>query len=851
MKKLSLLLIDSAPMKLLLIVLMAFSLAVPCVNAEAVASEVDQAVQKQTWQDCTVQFDGVKTTEDTPWGFNAGIIDSDEQSQWILLNPNTSVLIYDAKDDMQSSLYARVHPWVAELSDGVGILVWYMDDEDNTVYQQEISVDNSDKWKPLNLDSDHFSEAASIKLLCNNGINNDDTGDWLIISNGSRQSINEESSALTWDGLGVAFDGVQETQDTPWGINAGVIDAESDGQCALLLPGTMANVSIGDLSFSRLDLMFRIYPEVAANSDGARVHICVYDETENILKDQILDLDNSSDWTMALIYADACPNAAHINISCESASGGEDCDWVTVRLAKRNESTFTGQSYVKSATYFGDEWPKNLWNSEFDHITEDFKQIKADGFDSIILVIPWREFQPTVDPVSYNGYAFEQLDMVMEKALEASLNVYVRLGYTWDYYNDSDDFIVDWFIRLLKDQVARAAWMDYSEKIYESLCHFENFRGGFITWEDFWGALSICDIESDVDRITWARDIGYQTWIENNYALEQYNAQYNTAYDAYASIPVPHRNETAMESMYLFFDEYLSGLLQETQIHFPNLSMEVRMDADPVYKPDGTMEYFSHYRTFDCGNSDFVSTMYGIPMGYPNQGERVSADDAAQHTRYILKRFSQQNDNKPVYIDQFIFFDNTAEFENNARIKKEEIDDYLADIDQTLLEFSHGYAIWTYRDYYFNMFYNNGFALKEAGWIVDDGVSFEKVGESTSCRLKEGQSLSQAIPITRDCVESDAYTVSFDVTRCDKPGRITVSMGNATSELDIETTGNYTLVFDRNDSFDFKLQSLSGDFCFDNFRMYSFIQEGYLYDVNNGESDFIECIRELNAALDR
>ena len=70
--------------------------------------------------------------------------------------------------------------------------------------------------------------------------------------------------------------------------------------------------------------------------------------------------------------------------------------------------------YLKAATYFSDAWVTNFWNTESDHMEEELTQIAADGFNSIILVIPWREFQPTMMPVSYNSYAFKKLDAVMK-----------------------------------------------------------------------------------------------------------------------------------------------------------------------------------------------------------------------------------------------------------------------------------------------------------------------------------------------------------------------------------------------------------------------------------------------------
>lgn len=99
------------------------------------------------------------------------------------------------------------------------------------------------------------------------------------------------------------------------------------------------------------------------------------------------------------------------------------------------------RDYVKAATYVSDAWVINFWNTESDHMEEELAQIAADGFNSIILVIPWREFQPETNPVSYNDYAFRKLERVMEAAGEQGLWVSLRISYTWDYYEEEEALI--------------------------------------------------------------------------------------------------------------------------------------------------------------------------------------------------------------------------------------------------------------------------------------------------------------------------------------------------------------------------------------------------------------------------
>ncbi len=94
--------------------------------------------------------------------------------------------------------------------------------------------------------------------------------------------------------------------------------------------------------------------------------------------------------------------------------------------------------YMRSVTYFGDEWPINYWNSEDKNMEENMARIAADGFNSLILVIPWREFQPSEVGSYFNERAFARLDQVMDCAERHGLGVVLRLGYVWDYLGATD-----------------------------------------------------------------------------------------------------------------------------------------------------------------------------------------------------------------------------------------------------------------------------------------------------------------------------------------------------------------------------------------------------------------------------
>ena len=49
---------------------------------------------------------------------------------------------------------------------------------------------------------------------------------------------------------------------------------------------------------------------------------------------------------------------------------------------------------IKAVHYFSSSWPKTFWGDlEYSQVDDDFAQIKADGFNTVILVIPWMGFE--------------------------------------------------------------------------------------------------------------------------------------------------------------------------------------------------------------------------------------------------------------------------------------------------------------------------------------------------------------------------------------------------------------------------------------------------------------------------
>lgn len=126
-----------------------------------------------------VVFEGAQNTSDNPWNTTAGWIKIEEED-CILLTPNTAVT-FEITESKTLSFDYMIHPWVKDVSDGAGILVWLMDYEDTILHEEEILVNNEAEWKKLQLSLNQYDSVHKIKVHCNNGENGDDSGDWVVI----------------------------------------------------------------------------------------------------------------------------------------------------------------------------------------------------------------------------------------------------------------------------------------------------------------------------------------------------------------------------------------------------------------------------------------------------------------------------------------------------------------------------------------------------------------------------------------------------------------------------------------------------------------------------------------------
>ena len=171
--------------------------------------------------------------------------------------------------------------------------------------------------------------------------------------------------------------------------------------------------------------------------------------------------------------------------------------------------------YIKAVNYFGKSWPIAFWNSDLSEVSADFRTIQEDGFNAIILIVPWGEFQPGVDPIRFNDEAYRRLSMVCNKAHSAGFKVFLRVSYNADYYPHVQLPNSERANSLITGNSLIPAGVKYLETIDEATRECSN--GVFISWEDFSLVIfTATTLETLEERTAYSKHLGYAAWINRN-----------------------------------------------------------------------------------------------------------------------------------------------------------------------------------------------------------------------------------------------------------------------------------------------------------------------------------------------
>ncbi len=408
--------------------------------------------------------------------------------------------------------------------------------------------------------------------------------------------------------------------------------------------------------------------------------------------------------------------------------------------------------------YFGRQWPKNfIAGFRREHVAQDFARIRADGFDSVVLLVSWGDFQPGMSPCcTWDERAFERLHFLLDRADEAGLKVILRLGYAWFFHPDAGD-VGDRQHRLVNDPQVRASYQRFLERLAGELQDKPQVVLGFMSWEDQW-----------LRKIEETARPDYLAYLAT---LPPDPARGTDLPDPVADAALFHGfwDWLVIEKLH----RPASGL-------FPGLSYEARVDREPRYETgaDGkpvVAEWIAHEGMTRLPPGHAL-TIYWAPFwGALNQGEQLTAERSLELLGGMLHETGRDGQRR-LFLDQFNFVDNTPGHEQNAVLRPEEIASFLhRSVCVMKAGGVAGYALWTGQDYAENPLHNPAFGYGLEGWQLerragDAQAALQPLASGDfALALAEGDRLSQLVPARRGrlmraddgisdqiCLEADA-----------------------------------------------------------------------------------------------
>lgn len=141
---------------------------------------VEFSIQEMEWVN---QYD----TTDNPWGYSAGVIDTEESTRAIMLMPDTGVHVKcHIQKEVELPIKYYVHSWVENVSDGLEFSIRVNEDEPQ---YYEITKDSIGKEMILNLDVSNYQGMDIVIEIQNvNREEADLSGDWLIVEKGYKDN---------------------------------------------------------------------------------------------------------------------------------------------------------------------------------------------------------------------------------------------------------------------------------------------------------------------------------------------------------------------------------------------------------------------------------------------------------------------------------------------------------------------------------------------------------------------------------------------------------------------------------------------------------------------------------------
>ena len=510
---------------------------------------------------------------------------------------------------------------------------------------------------------------------------------------------------------------------------------------------------------------------------------------------------------------------------------------------------------IKAAHYFADAWPITFWQEfEAAHVESDIQRIKRDGFNTVILAVPWLGFETdfSTQMTKSDPRLYDRLDFLLRKFSEAGMKYILRVGYSHDFTPGLDKDPVQLCLDLYAENRTLIQWKSYLRKLKRvTNQHREALGGILVSWEDFWCVHAIFPHKTEDRRRQVAAELRYGQWLmtQDQDIVRLLMGENEIPYDQLA---IPKKDEPS----YYFYMKFTREILDErilpaTQSVFPQAAMEIRVDRDPVESHQGKI-WIENNLFLDEKNRR--GTYWAPFWGARNEAEQLTTDQALANIKNFLTYVSADGTATNHLIDQFNFYDNTPHYPNHAHISVSSVPAFLERVAPLIKQYSAGYGVWAYQDYVDNVLYNASFEFDLNGWATQGDVGLLKgVGENR-LSLKKGSRIAQRFQPGKRFMLDWVYE---ELTFCfcsDTEGEAVISeSGETLVEVDVMPGQNChvldALPITGKKEARFGIQAVS-DLVIDDLKLYGFVQSLGLYDEFGQPGNFLEATRRLNGNLE-
>ena len=460
-------------------------------------------------------------------------------------------------------------------------------------------------------------------------------------------------------------------------------------------------------------------------------------------------------------------------------------------------------------------WPVNYLNSvKESEIEHDLKEIKGLGFDLIILLASWSEFQPEIG--KKNNDAYRKINQIISKAKELGLKVMIRIPYLWSLIGNKIRERIAY--TLINHGDYRVLFFDFLKEFNNNvIINHDNIVSKFGTWEDFY--------------------ILQDLFFANHYTASDIIKQ------AFLSDTGINPGEVKKNGInYPALLDWLDRNIQQLILSISQYGYEIRVDSD-YYINNRMLQWYSHNKYYMQNNQTqhgALVTYWAPYYGQKNEGEKLNSVEAINSFSWMLNLVAEKNPQRP-FIDQLNFYDNTPNTELNAEISESEYWPFFNKLAPIVTSRTNGYAFWTIKDYHHNLIFNPSFSEGLKGW-KSRNIEITENGEVS---ILPGGYLSQKVNHER-----------FHFLNSKKT-RVLVSISTGDLEIEIKPVGNFFLYGKGRheieitlppslESIDITLRPLSDQSTINCLGLLGHTQISRALDLHGNKYDFFEYIQQFN-----